>query len=419
MFDKVEIVVRAGDGGNGVVSFRREKFVPYGGPDGGDGGRGGDVVLLADLSVNDLRMYRMKRYHRAADGKDGAGKKKRGRSGDDMVLPVPVGTVVCNKTKAAGFIADLNEPGQQVLVAHGGRGGWGNTHYASSTNQAPRVAQSGEPGEEVGIVLELRLIADVGIIGYPSVGKSSLLAAATAARPKIASYPFTTREPILGVVATEQQSFIIAEIPGLIEGAHRGRGLGYEFLRHIVRTRMLIHLVDGSTSSPLKDMLRVNDELALFDPSLEHKPQLVVVNKIDLPEVRARLDEIKDSFSQVGIAVYFISAATGEGVSKLMVVTLEMLKSLNSQAKAILEVPKKVFRPQPKGASLSVHKEGNTYIVLADGLERIAAGVGGDSHEVLLQLKRRLAKMGGIRALEKAGVRPGDKIRCGSLEWEW
>ena len=253
MFDRVGIEVKAGAGGDGVISFRREKFVPFGGPDGGDGGDGGDVIIMADSSVDSLRVFGRRRFYRAADGKDGKGKGKHGKKGENLILTVPVGTVVLRKTQIVddALIADLKQPGQQVVVTKGGRGGLGNTHFASPTNQAPRIAQGGETGEENSIILEMRLIADVGIIGYPNVGKSTLLAAASAAKPKIASYPFTTCEPILGVAEVGQRSLVLAEIPGLIDGAHLGRGLGHDFLRHIVRTKILIHLVDGSAASPV------------------------------------------------------------------------------------------------------------------------------------------------------------------------
>ena len=312
MFDKVEIVVKAGDGGDGSVSFRREKFVPLGGPDGGDVGNGGDGIILADPAVTNLRRFESKRRYRAPNGKEGRGKKKHGKRGEDLILTVPVGTVVSYKTQVAreAFIADLDQPEQQVVVAKGGKGGFGNCHYTSSTNQAPQIAQKGEVGEENAIILELRLIADVGIIGYPNVGKSTFLAAASAAKPKIASYPFTTREPVLGVAEVGRVSFVLAEIPGLIDGAHLGRGLGHDFLRHIVRTKILIHVVDGSSESPVEDMVRVSTELSLFDSALAQKPQLVVVNKIDLPQVRTRLAEMKDDFDKAGITVHFVSAAT-------------------------------------------------------------------------------------------------------------
>ena len=421
MFDRAEITVRAGDGGDGAVSFRREKFVPFGGPDGGDGGDGGSIVLRADPSINNLKLFRHRGLYRAMSGEDGKGKGKHGRKGEDLVLTVPTGTVVWEKSQIGGssLIADLKELGQEVVVAKGGKGGLGNVHFASSVNQAPRIAQKGEVGEENSIVLELRLIADVGIIGYPNVGKSTLLVAASAAKPKIADYPFTTREPVLGMVEVGQQSFVLAEIPGLVDGAHLGRGLGHDFLRHVVRTKILIHLIDGTSASPAEDMTRVNTELSLFDSALAQKPQLVAVNKVDLPQVKARLEEIKAAFAAIGIKALFISAVNKEGVVQLMTEAAKMLQSLPEQVMPGGEVPKKVFRPQPRGMTAKVHKEGDTFVVLAPELERIVSKADVNSFEVRGQLKKRFARLGVTKALEKAGVKPGDKVRCGSLEWEW
>jgi GTP-binding protein len=347
MFDKVGITIKAGDGGDGIVSFRREKYVPFGGPDGGDGGNGGDVIIMADATVTSLKMLARKRFYRAANGKNGGSKKRHGRKGGNLLLSVPVGTVVSYKSQIgdSSIIADLDQPGEQVVVAKGGKGGFGNTHFATSTNQAPQIAQKGEEGEENSIILELKLIADVGVIGYPNVGKSTLLAAVSAAKPKIASYPFTTREPILGVVEVDNLSFVLAEIPGLIDGAHLGRGLGHDFLRHIMRTKVLVHLVDGSSPSVVDDMIRVNTELGLFDSSLAKKPQLVAVNKIDLPQVREHLAEIKEGFASIGSQAFFVSAATGEGVSELMAQAMSLLQSVPKPEAARI---KKVFQPKPR-----------------------------------------------------------------------
>jgi len=421
MFDQVEIAVEAGDGGDGAISFRREKFVPFGGPDGGDGGSGGDVVVVAGYGVTDLRMFKRRGFYRAVKGENGKGKKKHGKEGKNLILMVPVGTVVSYKTQIGddAVIVDLEQPGQRAVIARGGKGGSGNIHFASSTNQAPQIAQKGEAGEEASVILELKLIADVGIIGYPNVGKSTLLAMASAAKPKIASYPFTTLEPILGVAEVNQRSFVLAEIPGLIDGAHLGRGLGHDFLRHIVRTKMLIHLIDGSSTSPVEDMIRVNNELSLFDSALAHKPQRVAVNKIDLPLVQMRVAEIKDAFDRAGITVLFISAVTREGISELMAETMKMLRSITDAAQAEVGIPRKVFRPQPRGIGASVHKEGDTFVVVAPELERLVAKTGETSAEVWWQLKKRLTRLGVSKALEKAGIKPGDKVRCGSLEWEW
>ena len=421
MYDRAEIRVRAGAGGGGVVSFRQEKFVPFGGPDGGDGGDGGDVIMMADGSVTSLRVFERKRFYRAADGGSGKGKKKHGKKGKNLILTVPVGTVVLYKTQVGGdaAIADLEQPGQQTVIAKGGKGGLGNTHFASSTNQAPQIAQTGEAGEENSVILELRLIADVGIIGYPNVGKSTLLAACSAAKPKIASYPFTTLEPILGLVEVGQRSFVVAEIPGLIDGAHLGRGLGHDFLRHITRTKILIHLIDGSSASPVEDMIQVNAELSLYDSALAQKPQLMVVNKIDLPQVQALLTEIKDAFGAVGASPLFISAATGEGVSELMTEVMETVSQVAVERGVGGKIARKVFHPQPRVAGPSVHKDGDTFVVIAPELERIVARTDVSSPEVRWQIRRQFTRLGVSKALEKAGVKPGDKVRCGNLEWEW
>ena len=295
----------------------------------------------------------------------------------------------------------------------------GNTHFTSSTNQAPRIAQKGEAGNELSLVLELRLIADVGIIGFPNAGKSTLLACASAAKPKIAAYAFTTLEPILGVVEVGLESFIIAEIPGLIEGAHIGRGLGHDFLRHIMRTKILIHLIDGTSESPIEDMVRVNAELGLFDALLTKKPQLVAVNKIDLQQAEGRIAEIKEAFNGAGIPVLFISAARGDGVSVLMTEAMKKLTQVRDEQELIREAHKTVFRPQPRETGPKVEKEGDIFIVTAPELERIVARVEMTDPEVRRQLQRQLDRTGISRILERAGVKPGDKMRCGNYEWEW
>ncbi len=421
MFDRAEITVRAGRGGDGAVSFRKEKFVPFGGPDGGDGGGGGDVIIKADRSLPSLRSFVRRGFYKAGNGEHGRGQKKHGKRGKDLILTVPVGTVVFPKTQVVSDIvlADLGEPGQQTVVARGGKGGRGNTRFTTATNQAPRIAEKGEIGEENSLILELRLIADVGIIGYPNVGKSSLLAASSAAKPKIAGYPFTTREPILGLVEVEQQSFVLAEIPGLIDDAHLGKGLGHDFLRHITRTKMLIHLIDGSSASPVEDMVRVNTELSLYDSALAQKPQLVAVNKIDLPQVQARLAEIQGAFEDVGTSPFFVSAVIGEGVPQLMAEVMRMVGQLAVEKRVGERVGKKIFRPQPRAAGASVRKEGDAFVIVSPELERIVARADLSSQEVRWQIMKQLARRGVDKTLEKAGVKAGDKVRCGDLEWEW
>jgi GTP-binding protein len=421
MFDQTEIGVRAGRGGDGAISFRHEKYVPFGGPDGGDGGDGGDVIVEADSGVTSLRLFKQRRFFRAEDGKSGRGGKKHGRKGKTLVVKVPVGTMVLPKTQVAGedLIADLTEPGQQVVVARGGKGGLGNVHFSSATNQTPQIAQKGEAGEEGSLALELKLIADIGIIGYPNVGKSTLLASVSAARPKIASYPFTTLEPVLGVAEVGGRSIVLAEIPGLIDGAHLGKGLGHDFLRHITRTRALVQLIDGGSASPVEDMIRVNTELGLFDSALSRKPQLVAVSKLDLPQVRARLAEIREAFSGVGLSPIFISALTGEGIPELMAALAETLERAVAERTEKGRARRKVFHPQPREKGVRVEKDGETFVVAAPELERIVARVDISRPVVYAQVRRELDRLGVSRALKRAGAKPGDRVRCGKLEWAW
>lgn len=318
--DEVRIKVKAGDGGRGCVSFRREKYVPRGGPNGGDGGDGGDVVIIADAQLTTLLDLRYQKQYRAGRGEHGRGKDQHGRRGENRVIAVPVGTVI-RDAGSGEILADLETTGDQVVVAAGGKGGKGNAHFVSSTNRSPRRAQTGLPGEEKELYLELRLLADVGIIGLPNVGKSTLIAAISAARPKIADYPFTTLVPNLGVVGYgEGKSFVVADIPGLIEGAHRGEGLGHKFLKHVSRTSLLIHLLDACKireEDPLADLGTVNGELELFDPDLAQKPQIVVANKIDLPEGRAKLPLLEKLLPSASPPFCAISAVTGEGLQRL------------------------------------------------------------------------------------------------------
>ena len=415
-FDEAKIYVKGGDGGNGCVSFRREKYVPFGGPNGGDGGKGGDVYLVVNPHLNTLVAFKRQRHFKAQRGEHGRGKNQTGRSGEDLVIEVPPGTVV-RDAKTGEFIADLTEPGQKVLVARGGRGGRGNAAFATSTNQAPRIAERGEPGQERWLHLELKLIADVGIVGVPNAGKSTLLAAVSAARPKIADYPFTTLEPNLGVVALDEAtSFVMADIPGLIEGASRGAGLGHTFLRHIERTRLIVHLLDGASPNPLRDYETINEELALFDEKLAAKPQLVVLNKIDLPQAQAIWPAVKEAIEARGKPILSISALTGQGVREMLGRVAEMLKALPRKEVALPEA--KVLRPREEEAFTIVREDG-AWRVRGAKVERLAAMTNWDLDEAVQRFHRIMTRMGVTMALREAGVQIGDTVRIGKVELEW
>ncbi len=414
-FDEAKIYVKAGNGGNGCVSFRREKFVPFGGPDGGDGGKGGDVYLIADPHLNTLIHFKKRSHFKAESGQHGRGKKQAGKSGEDLYIPVPLGTVV-RDANTGEFIADLVEPGQKVLVAKGGRGGRGNAAFATPVNQTPRFAEKGEPGEERWLYLELKLIADAGIVGVPNAGKSTLLAAVTAARPKIAPYPFTTLEPNLGVVTVGDYDFVLADIPGLIEGAHKGAGLGHKFLRHIERTRVIIHLLDGLSINPLKDFEVINQELALFSESLASKPQIVAFNKMDIPEVREKWPQVRDSFVEAGYGVYPISAATGEGVWELMKAVAALLQEMPR------EIPKPVEEAAPlvkKEPPFTITRHGEVWVLKGQEIEKLAATVNWEQEEAIALFHRKLEKLGVIKALRRMGIQDGDTVIIGDVELEW
>jgi GTP-binding protein len=415
-FDEAKIHVKAGDGGDGCVSFRREKYVPLGGPSGGDGGKGGDVYLVANPHLNTLIGFKRRTHFKAQRGDHGRGKGQKGRQGDDLFIEVPPGTVV-RDAETGEFIAELMEEGQRALVARGGRGGRGNAAFATSTNQAPRIAERGEPGQERWLYLELKLIADVGIVGVPNAGKSTLLSVVSAARPKIAAYPFTTLEPNLGVVALDDYtSFVMADIPGLIEGAHAGAGLGHEFLRHIERTRIIIHLLDGASADPLADYQSINEELALFDPELARKPQLVVLNKMDLPQAQALWPSVEKAMRARGQRVMSISAVTGQEVKEMLRSVVEMLKSLPEEEPAATEV--KVFRPAEEEAC-TITREDDAWRVRGAEVERVAAMTNWDLDEAVQRFQRIVEAMGLKAALREAGVQTGDTVRIGEVELEW
>jgi GTP-binding protein len=415
--DEVQLVVSSGRGGDGAVHFRREKYVPRGGPDGGRGGRGGDVIFRSRPDRSTLAAFQRKRVYLAADGRPGGPSRSSGRSGENLVLDVPVGTVI-RDVDTGDVVADLLEPGQQVVVCRGGRGGRGNSSFATAQNQAPRMAERGAPGRRRELHLELRLIADVGIVGVPNAGKSTLLAALTRARPKIADYPFTTLQPHLGVVEFEDASrLILADIPGLIEGAHAGAGLGDAFLRHVQRTRLLIHLLDGLSGDPLADYSQIQSELALFDDSLADKPQIVTINKIDLQAVRDRRGEVEARMRALGLAPIWISAEQGTGIGDLM----KAVRKAAAQAPPPVKteaIP--IYRWTRRLDEFDIVPQGDrTWRVEGEPLERAAAMTYWDNEEAIRRFQRLLARIGVDEALRRAGARTGDTVNIGEYELEW
>lgn len=417
MIDRVEIFLKAGDGGPGVVSFRREKFVPRGGPDGGDGGRGGSIYLVATEDSSTLSAYRYKHHFKAEKGGHGSGKNQHGRKGKDLELTVPVGTLV-ERIEPAGpaLLGDMVEAGERLLVARGGRGGWGNQHFKSPTNQAPQVAQGGQPGEEVHLRLDLKLIADVGVIGMPNAGKSSFVRTVSAARPRVADYPFTTLEPVLGVVELGYESFVIAEIPGLIEGASEGAGLGHEFLRHAERSRVFLHIVDGGRPSPLDDYRQVNHELAAYDRDLAERAQVVALNKVDDPVVASRRSELEDVFRAEGVDPWFISAASGENTDA---VARELLRLVREAPEVVEERGLPVLRPRPSGRRFEVEAVDGEYRVSGVNVQVMAQMMDVRDDATRDEFVRQLERMGIAAALERAGIKPGDMVRVGDVAFEW
>jgi GTP-binding protein len=414
--DEATIYVKSGNGGNGVVHFRKEKYIPRGGPDGGDGGRGGDIRIKVAASLNTL--YEFQHQHRfiAQDGKRGAKQNQTGHSAEDLIIYVPPGTIIYAE-KSGEVLADLLDDGQEITLCKGGRGGRGNARFASSRDQAPRIAERGAPGEERNLRLELRLIADVGIIGVPNAGKSTLLAAVTNAKPKIADYPFTTLEPNLGVARLDdERALVLADIPGLIEGAHSGTGLGFEFLRHIQRTRVLIHLLDGLAENPLLDYAQINTELSLFDPDLANKPQVVAVNKMDLPDVQNRWEKIKRNLKKKGIAAIEISAVTGSNVRALLDKTYEVL---HSTPVVIIEALVPMYHPQTDPRQYEIQRISNGWRISGASIERAAAMTYWENDDSIRRFQRILEALGIDEALREAGVKEGDTVSVGDYELEW
>ncbi len=420
--DRVKILVRAGSGGDGAATFRHEAHVPRGGPDGGDGGRGGTIHIQVDPGQTTLRDFRYRHHFRAEAGGRGEGSNRHGKAGTDMVLQVAPGTAIYDDVSGA-LLADLVATGQTTMVARGGRGGLGNKHFTTSTHQAPKHAQKGEPGEERWLRLELRLIADIGLVGLPNAGKSTLLAALTAARPKIADYPFTTLEPNLGVMDLGMEDGrlpTIADVPGLIEGASEGAGLGHAFLRHVERTRVLVHVVDGAGRDPAWDYGVIRDELLAHDPGLLEKPLLVAFNKLDLPEAAAAWPDFRAARDRDKVPVVGIAAATGIGIAELQ----GMLATLLPSAAGMAEPPEPagvvVHRLEALIGNFSVDRDADgAFRVRGQRVERLAAQTNFDVEESAERFQRDLERMGVEAALRRAGVGPGDTVRFGGVELEW
>jgi GTP-binding protein len=414
--DEAVILVRSGKGGNGVVHFRREKYVPLGGPDGGNGGKGGDVVLEVLGKLNTLYSFRHQTRFKATDGSNGGKQNQTGKSGENLVLHVPPGTIVYDEDREE-VLADLIDVGQRLVVAEGGRGGRGNASFATSRNRAPRIAEKGEPAQERQLRLELKLIADIGIVGVPNAGKSTLLAAVTNAKPKIASYPFTTLEPNLGVAELDEETtLVLADIPGLIEGAHQGVGLGHDFLKHIQRTRVLIHLLDGLAEDPLLDFAQINSELALFDPELGNKPQVVVLNKNDLDQVSERYPKIADEIGQRGYKLMNISAVTGTNVRELLYRASQLLQK-TPELERQESIP--VYRVEDDLNEFRVQRIAEGWRVSGDAIERAAAMTYWEYDQSVRRFQRILQALGVEEALREAGVKGGDTVFIGKYELEW
>jgi GTP-binding protein len=422
--DEVVIHLKAGKGGDGIVHFRREKYVPRGGPDGGDGGRGGDVILEVDGHLNTLMDYRHQKSFRAEDGKRGGGNNQTGASGDDLVLQVPPGTMVFDE-ESGELLADLTDPEERAVICRGGRGGRGNARFKNSRNKTPRIAEKGEPPEEKTVRLELKLIADVGIVGVPNAGKSTLLSVVSNAKPKIAAYPFTTLAPNLGVVELDPENrLVLADIPGLIEGAHQGEGLGHEFLKHIQRTRVLIHLLDGLSAEPILDFAQINTELALFDPDLADKPQIVVLNKMDLPDVQEKWPEVRKELQERGYQdVFAISAVANRDIRPVLYRAAELLDEQDQLQKEPRfaeegeEMP--VYRLEDDPRDYKILRSDRGWRIKGEAVERAAAMTYWDYYQSVRRFQRILEAMGIDEALRRAGVQVGDTVFIGEHELVW
>lgn len=419
--DYTKIIIKSGDGGNGAITFRREKYIPSGGPDGGDGGKGGDIYFEVDPDSNTLIDFRYHKKYKAQNGENGSGSNCTGKSGEDLIIKVPIGTVV-KEASTGKVIADLSEKGQKELILPGGRGGKGNSHFATSTRQAPHFSQSGEKGIEVEVILELKLLADVGLIGYPNVGKSTILSVVTAATPKIADYHFTTINPNLGVVKTDYgNSFVLADIPGIIEGASEGVGLGIQFLRHIERTRLLLHVIDVSGSegrNPVDDFYKINEELGKYSKQLSKRKQIIVANKIDAMQDSSLYQTLENLAKEKGLEIFKISAVTGQGLKELFQRVSEVLKTLPKEE---LEgsSEKVIYTLKEDREEFSVQVVDGEYIVTGPAIDRLMSRVNIEDNESLSYFQKVLEQIGVNAKLKQMNVKEGDTIKLNDWEFEW
>ena len=419
--DYAKITIKSGNGGDGAVTFRREKYVAAGGPDGGDGGRGGNIYFRVNPNSNTLIDFRFTKKFKAQNGENGSGSNKYGKAGEDLYIDVPIGTII-KDSQTGKVVADLSQEGQIELILKGGKGGKGNSHFATSTRQVPRFAQAGEEGEEKEVILELKLLADVGLLGFPNVGKSTFLASVTEAKPKIANYHFTTIEPNLGVVKTKSgESFVIADIPGIIEGASEGVGLGIQFLRHVERTRLLLHVIDASGiegRNPVEDFYTINEELKKYSKKLSERKQIIVANKIDIMQNEEGLKELEALAKKENIEIFKISGATGEGVTALLNRVTEVLKILPKE-ELVENDERVIYTLEEDKDEFSIRKEGNVFVIEGKAINRLMGRINIDDNESMYYFQKNLKSMGIEDELKKQGIQEGDLVKVLNWTFEW
>ena len=419
--DYAKITIKSGNGGDGAVTFRREKYVAAGGPDGGDGGRGGNIYFRVNPNSNTLIDFRFTKKFKAQNGENGSGSNKYGKAGEDLYIDVPIGTII-RDAETRKIVADLSKDGQVELVLKGGRGGKGNSHFATATRQVPRFAQAGEDGEEKEVILELKLLADVGLLGFPNVGKSTFLSVVTDAKPKIANYHFTTIEPNLGVVKTEKgDSFVIADIPGIIEGASEGIGLGIQFLRHVERTRLLLHVIDVSGvegRNPVQDFHTINEELKKYSEKLSQRKQIIVANKIDIMQDDTGYKELEKLAKEQNIEIFKISGATGQGIKELLNRVSEVLKTLPKE-EIVDEEDRVVYTLNDDSNDFTVRKEDGIFIIEGKAINRLMGRINIDDNESMYYFEKSLKQLGIEAELKKQGIKEGDTVKVLNWTFEW